>query len=76
MNRKLILKSPRFVPFGTNLAQLEAKSVIPEHSRPGVHNVCHWGNRLIYLAELSPSWLNNQSDRIGTNAINKPSVDQ
>ena len=28
MNRKLILKSPRFVPFDANLAQLEAKSNI------------------------------------------------
>ena len=25
MNRKLILKSPRFVPFGANLAALESK---------------------------------------------------
>ena len=29
MKRKLILKSPRFVPFNTNLAQLEGKYVIP-----------------------------------------------
>ena len=29
MNRKLILKSPRFVTFSANLAQLETKSDIP-----------------------------------------------
>ena len=29
MNRKLILKSPGFVPFGDNLTQFEDKSVIP-----------------------------------------------
>ena len=29
MNRKLILKSPRFVPFGTNLTLFETKSDIP-----------------------------------------------
>ena len=29
MNRKLILKSPRFVPFGANLAQFDGKSDIP-----------------------------------------------
>ena len=38
MNRKLILKSPRFVPFGANLAQFESKSDIPgQHSAsPGL----------------------------------------
>jgi len=29
MNRKPMLESPRFVPFGVNLAQFEAKSDIP-----------------------------------------------
>ena len=29
MNRKRILKSPRFVPFGANLVKLETKSAIP-----------------------------------------------
>ena len=30
MNRKLILKSPRFFPFGANLAQFKDKSDIPD----------------------------------------------
>ena len=30
MNRKLFLKSPIFVPFGANLAQLETKSDTPD----------------------------------------------
>ena len=30
MNRKLILKSPRFVPIGANLAQSESKSDSPD----------------------------------------------
>ena len=29
MNKKLIFKSPKFVPFGANLAQFEAKSGFP-----------------------------------------------
>ena len=33
MNRKLILKSPRFVRFGTKLARLEDKSEIPDTER-------------------------------------------
>jgi len=30
INRKLIYKSPRFVPFGANLSKLESKSDIPD----------------------------------------------
>ena len=34
MNRQLILKSPRFVPFGANLAKFKAKSDIPVLGEP------------------------------------------
>ena len=36
MNRKLILKSPRFVPLGANLAHLYAKSDMTATTRSGL----------------------------------------
>ena len=38
MNKKLIFKSPKFVPFGANLAQFEAKSGFP-----GCTTLEYWG---------------------------------
>ena len=41
MNRKLIFKSPRFVPFGASFAQSEAESAIPAPLHRGLH-VAHF----------------------------------
>ena len=37
MNRKMILKIPRFVPFGANMAQFSVKSDIPVYYNLGSH---------------------------------------
>ena len=44
MNRKLILQSPRFVPFGANLSQLEANADISETSRATPPQYSNRGN--------------------------------
>ena len=55
---KQILKSPRFVPFGSNLAQLEAKSDIPGSHLSNTNSLtdsCEKSNNLIQFCAITAS---------------------
>ena len=49
MNRKLILKSHRFVPFDANLVQMDAKSAIPAAAYQRMWR--HHGSRLLSVPQ-------------------------
>ena len=54
MNRKLMFKSPKFVPFGANLSRFEANPDTPDSRNMGLaHRAKMYGNWSLKVPDLS-----------------------